>query len=231
MRRPVLAYRGPFAHQTNAETRRFEYPWAYQQINACGRHLNIVEIGGGLAGMQFVLASEGHAVTNVDPGGADASEWGFRPERHAYLARLFKGAATLIARPLEEADLPDKSADVVVCLSVLEHLDPDSLAKCLGAVRRIIKPQGVAVLTVDLFLDLVPFSSTPTGRWGRNVDVREVLELAGLELVRGDKRELFGFPEFDSDAILRNKAKYLVSRAGSVAQCLVAKPRAAGTIR
>src|SRR5947208_2112443 len=60
--------RGAFAWQGNSTTRHFEFPWAYEQVTSQGRELDILEIGGGLSGLQFVLAREGHHVRNLDPG-------------------------------------------------------------------------------------------------------------------------------------------------------------------
>lgn len=38
--------------------------------------------------------------------------------------------------------LPDKTADVVTMLDVVEHLSPDELARTLGEARRLLKPGG-----------------------------------------------------------------------------------------
>ena len=57
---------GPFAFQWNTVTRTYEYPWAYSQVADLGPS-RILEIGGALPGLQFVLAKDGHDVHNVDP--------------------------------------------------------------------------------------------------------------------------------------------------------------------
>jgi hypothetical protein len=223
--RLATRYRGRFAHQSNSQTREYEYPWVAAAVGSCGSALTIIDIGGGLAGMQFVLADEGHDVVNVDPGGRDGSQWGFDPKDHEYLCRAFGASPTLVAETLSDASLPPASADVVMSVSVLEHLSHAELASTARAIRRIVRPDGVVVLTVDLFLDLVPFSTCECGEWGRNVDVRELLELANLELVAGNPEELYGFEQFVPDRVLANEPHYLVSKVRSVAQCLVARPR------
>ena len=58
---------GPFAWQSNNSIRKFEYPWAYHTIRRQGSHLRVLEVGGGLSGLQFVLAAEGDEVINLDP--------------------------------------------------------------------------------------------------------------------------------------------------------------------
>ena len=190
--------------------------------------MTIVEIGGGLSGLQFVLASEGHAVTNIDPGGASESEWGFQAAEHRYLANVFRAPVQLITRPIEQAGLEDRSADRVLCVSVIEHLSPTAAIDCMKAVGRVLRPDGFLVLTVDLFLDLAPFTNAESGRWGRNANVRELLDAAGLTLVKGEREELFGYDEFSMARIRHRTSDYLVSTARSLAQCLVAKPRFAG---
>ena len=51
-------WRGPFGWQPNNSIRVFEYPWAYHVIHHRGRGLRVLEVGGGLSGLQFVLAAE-----------------------------------------------------------------------------------------------------------------------------------------------------------------------------
>jgi SAM-dependent methyltransferase len=188
-----------------------------------GDALDIVEVGGGLSGLQFLLARSGHRVTQVDPGARDDSEWHFSPKEHARLSQVFGAPVNLLPLTLTEANLADASVDVVLCVSVLEHLPPDELQRTAQVVKRILRPTGHVILTVDLFLDLNPFTHQIEGRWGRNIDVRQWLEAAGLELVSGHRKETYGFPEFDARTILQHRQAYLVSAAGSMAQCLVAR--------
>ena len=62
-----LRRRGPFSLQANNTTRRAEYPWAFHAV-PLREGMRVVEIGGGLSGFQFVVASLGCDVLNVDPG-------------------------------------------------------------------------------------------------------------------------------------------------------------------
>lgn len=43
---------------------------------------------------------------------------------------------------------PDEHFDVVTLLAVVEHLDPEAARSLLAEVRRVLRPGGVAVLTV-----------------------------------------------------------------------------------
>jgi SAM-dependent methyltransferase len=228
-RRNALAmrYRGPFAYQENNSTRLFEYPWAHNQISALGRSLRIVELGGGLSGLQFVLASEGHRVVNVDPGLA-ATGVGFElaPQVHRKLSRVFRSPIDLISTTLGRAGIPDKSVDVLLSVSALEHFAVEDLEELTIQARRVLQPQGVMILTVDLFLDLHPFCDARSNGYGGNVDLRDLLERASLDLRTGNREELLGFPEFDPRRILSRLSTYHVGTGYPVlAQCLVAQVR------
>jgi SAM-dependent methyltransferase len=111
-------------------------------------------------------------------------------------------------RLLEEAELPDASVDVVYSISTIEHIPVELLPSILAEVNRILVPGGRFVLTVDLFLDLEPFSDQTRNITGANIDVRWLVESAGLELEQGDRRELLGYPEFDPKQIMGNLFSY-----------------------
>lgn len=216
--------RGPFAWQVNNGTREFEYPWAYRTINERGKRLNIVEIGGGLSGLQFVLAREGHRMTNVDPGQNELGfGWTYDRQRHGRLCKVFDAPVNLIQATIGSAKIPDASTDVLLCISALEHFPDDAIAEFCRHAARILKPEGVGVLSVDLFLDVKPFCSQTSNRFGTNIDLHHLMREASLELVRGDRHELHGFPEFDPAAVRANLSTYLQGVHPALAQCFVLK--------
>ena len=224
-------FRGPFAFQSNNGTRRFEYPWAYREVRRRGRGLDVIEIGGGLSGLQFVLAREGDRVVNVDPG-EPGRQWSASQRRHAALCRRFRAPVRLVNATIGAAGLPDACADVIVCLSVLEHLSDAQLDEVAAELRRLLRPDGIVVLTVDLFLDAAPFCSAERNRWGRNIDVRAFLERAGLELRQGRTDQLLGFDDFRTDAVLRDLGAFMLADYPCLAQCLVAqRPDGGGSHR
>jgi SAM-dependent methyltransferase len=226
-RSPVAArFRGPFAWQANNTTRVFEYPWAAEKVNSYGHHLDVVEIGGGMAGLQWVLARAGHRVINIDPG-MDAAGVGFDldPTRHSWLSAAYDAPVRLEAKTLQEASLRDQCADVVLSVSTIEHLAPAELPTLGAEVRRILKHDGVAIFTIDLFLDLAPFTTVKRNSYGENMSVRALLDAAGLELIEGDPKELCGFEEFDPECVLRNLPKLLLGQYyPTLVQLAVARP-------
>lgn len=200
---PARRWRGPFAFQWNTRTRAYEYPWVHQQL-ALAPGSRILEIGGALAGLQFVLDLEGHQVHNVDPF-LDFGDGGYRIDplvEHAALNRAFSTHVTLHRSTLPEADL-DGRFDAVVCVSTIEHLDEAQIEATLDAARRLLVPGGLVVLTVDLFLDVVPFTDETTNRWGSNVSVAWLRKVLGdAELVAGIPEELYGLEGFSPRGIL-----------------------------
>ena len=219
MRWPRLV--GPFAFQSNSVTRRFEYPWAYHAVEL-RRDMDVVELGGGLSGFQFVLARLGLNVTNVDPGDEEAKfGWPVDERRIRRLNRAFRTNVQLVASTLRQASIPDKSTDIVYSISTIEHIPPHELPSLMVDIRRILRPGGYAVLTVDLFLDLEPFSDRNANQYGTNVAISSLVEWSGLELVQGKTEELLGFPEFDHRGVLGHLSEYLIGYYPGVAQCLV----------
>jgi SAM-dependent methyltransferase len=211
---------GPFAIQANSETRRFEYPWAYHAVEL-RPDLDVVEIGGGLSGFQFVLARSGLHVKNVDPGAWDARVgWPVDETHMRRMNRAFGTDVELISGTLQQASLADASADIVYSISTVEHIPPHDLPVVMRDIGRILRPGGHAVLTVDLFLDLEPFSDRRENHFGTNVSIASLVDSSGLELVQGSTDELLGFPEFDHRRILASLPDYLVGSHPVVAQCL-----------
>jgi SAM-dependent methyltransferase len=216
---------GPFCVQGNSDTRVVEYPWAYH-ATALDRGMRIVEVGGGLSGFQFTLSRAGCSVVNVDPGGEDQEYWQLTrrldSDTMARLNRVFDTDVELRGVTLDQAGIADESVDRVFSISTIEHIPEAELPSVAEEIGRILKPDGRCVLTIDLFLDLQPFTTRAENRYGRNADVRAFVAASGLRLLEGDPRELLGFDEFDADQIMRNLGDYFIGSGYPVcAQALV----------
>lgn len=201
--RPALRrWRGPFAFQWNTRTREYEYPWVREQVARAGAR-RVVEVGGALSGLQFALAAEGLEVCNVDPF-LDYGDGAYRGDPEAGHAALNRAFGTSVA--LRRATLPDAEVtgpfDAAVCVSTLEHLSAADVEATLRSLRAVLAEDAVVVVTVDLFLDLEPFTSRVENRWGRNVSIAAIGELLGGQLVAGRAHELYGYPEFDPERVL-----------------------------
>jgi 2-polyprenyl-3-methyl-5-hydroxy-6-metoxy-1,4-benzoquinol methylase len=208
----VRKTRGPFAFQFNSTTRAVEFPWAHHQIAGLGPS-RILEIGGALSGLQFVLATEGHEVHNVDPF-FDYGDGAYEIDpiaEHASLNRAFGTDVVLHRSTLPEADLTGPFS-AAVCISTIEHLSPEDIESTLKTVKGLLAPGGLLVLTVDLFLNLVPFCGRESNEWGSNASVAWIDEILGYSMVEGDRRELYGYSEFSADAVLSRLEEFAISR-------------------
>jgi SAM-dependent methyltransferase len=222
----VLRYRGPYGWQQNSSIRRFEYPWAFDQIQRIGRGLTIVDVGAGMSGLQFTLARERHRVIAVDPGmAAKGKGWALDADFHARLARTYRAPVELRPTTIGDAGIADASVDVLLSVSAIEHFAEADLDEFAIESRRILKPGGHLVLTIDLFIDVHPFTAAAeSNKYGRNVDLRALLDRCGASLVLGEPAELHGFRQFDHDTVLANLSRYMIGQGyPSLSQCLLAR--------
>jgi hypothetical protein len=75
-----------------------------------------------------------------------------------------------------------------------------------------LKEGALFVLTIDLFLDLTPFTENERNEWGTNVSIKWLVEQSKMKLVQGDEEELFGFPGFEPRRIIANLDRYYVGQ-------------------
>jgi SAM-dependent methyltransferase len=219
----VAKLAGPFAFQSNNSTREFEYPWAYHQIDHSAPR-DIIDIGGGVTGMQFVLSMLGHRVHTVDPGLATGEyKWGSRSFRHEGLNAAFATPIEVHGCYLEQANFQPHAFDYVVCISTMEHAPIPAVISLVDAALRTLKPGGRLIATVDLFLNLRPFTSRQENEWGTNIDLGAILKQVSspFKLVTGLREELYGFPEFSAARVLENLERYYVGVYPCLSQCFV----------
>lgn len=220
---------GPFSIQGNSDTRVVEYPWVYSETSP-SPGLDVVEIGGALSGFQFALSKSGCRVINIDPGEEDQEYWELAlrlsDPTMARLNRLFGTDVQFRGCTLQDAALPSSSVDRVISVSTIEHIPPEQISDLAREIGRILRPGGRCILTIDLFLDLVPFTDKEENAYGRNIDVRGLVEASGLSLVKGDRSRLVGFDEFDPIDVLRDLGEYFIGTGYPVcAQALVLEKR------
>lgn len=108
--------------------------------------------------------------------------------------------------------LADASADAVMALDVLEHVDDHAAAREL---HRILKPQGVLLVTVPAFSWLWSFRDDDAGHLRRYKlgEISELLRGAGFELLYSSYYQFSLFPLLVlsrlSSRLLRQKGKRL----------------------
>ena len=171
---------GPFGIQPNNTTRAYEYPWAWNAARVTSG-TTAVDLGGSLAGFQFALSRSGVRVINVDPGErATGLGWNVDHRSIARLNRAFRTSVELVNTTLDEAALPDCSIDTVYSISTIEHIPMTELPALMREIERILRPGGSCVLSVDLFLNLKPFSDRESNEFGVNVPPRLLVDASGL---------------------------------------------------
>ena len=167
--------------------------------------MRAVEIGGGLAGFQFVLARAGLEVFNVDPGmQAHGRGW---PVDQSSIARLNQAFGTRVRLEncfLQDAKIEKESVDRIFSISVIEHIPEDELPCLMTRAWALLKPGGLFIATIDLFLNTRPFCRRETNEFGSNISVARLVRSAPFEMVHGDTSELMGFLEFSRIAFYRS---------------------------
>jgi S-adenosylmethionine-dependent methyltransferase len=108
------------------------------------RPLEIVDLGGGTGGLAASLASQGHAVTVIDPSPDALASLDRRTTDAGLSGRVHgvQGDAGDLVRLVG-----DHAVDVVVCHRVLEVVD--SPPEALNAMARVLRPGGVLSLLVS----------------------------------------------------------------------------------
>ena len=210
---PALKLVGPFGVQPNSSSRIHEYPWAFYATHL-ERGMSAVDLGGGFSGFPFVLQKSGLKVTNVDP----FLDYG--PHKHYKVSPgrvieamnvAFRTSVDLIHGTIEQANFPSESMDRVYCISAIEHMPLDAIHCILREVKRILKPNGLFVLTIDLFLNLTPFSDRSSNEFGTNASVFDLVQDSGLSMITGKPQELYGFPAFNPREVLANLEQYFIA--------------------
>ena len=161
-------------------------------------------------------------MTNVDPGeAASGVGWPCTPTNIRRLNRAFGTDVNLENCTLDQAHISDTSVDRVFSISAIERIPEGELPGLADDIRRILKPGGRVVLTIDLFLDLAPFTNRTENRFGWNIDVKAFVDRLGMEMVVGDERELNGYPSFDPERVLSELSELLYGSYPACAQLLV----------
>lgn len=149
------------SHARNAGTgvylhasKQWEYLAALAAIRDLGpRRLCILDAGGGRGALAFHLAAQGHEVEVIDRdflwdhGGDEDIERRFMQSTTDNLRMRHGG--------LHNLPVADESVDVVVCISVVEHLREKPTV--LRELLRVLRPGGLLVLTFDISAAPEPF--------------------------------------------------------------------------
>ena len=157
-------------------------------------------------------------MTNIDPGVG----WPLDEVSILKMNSWFNSSVKLKRCTIDRANLSESDYDLFLSVSVIEHLREEEIREVMEHAYRCLRPGGRFVITLDLFLNIEPFSRRASNELGKNQNVRWMVEVSRMRLVSGERSQLFGYPEFDTEAILASLEKYLIGIHYPVlTQCIV----------
>ncbi|MFQ3633164.1 methyltransferase domain-containing protein [Roseiflexus sp.] len=123
----------------NQEAYQSERLARLEQIAGQVEGLRVLDLGAGMGGFAVATALRGARVVACEYNPAYCRITALRAERHRLSLPVINAAG-------ETLPLPDASFDAVVCWDVIEHVQsPD---RVLGEIARVLRPGGVALVTV-----------------------------------------------------------------------------------
>lgn len=141
---PICEYEGPFAHATPAGIR------AYAACPSCGaleRH-RLQQLA--MLSLSKLFKFNEMRMLHIAP--EPCLTRAFKPIFFEYVTADLNSSRVDLNVDITRADLADESFDVVYASHVLEHIADDVAA--IREIRRILKPNGFAVLPVPIVTDV-----------------------------------------------------------------------------
>lgn len=120
--------------------KRWEYPWALERAELRDGAA-VLDVGCGDSIFPVYLAQQGHRVHAADI------------EFDGRLGALHGVPIEYLRADMRALPLADASMDAVFCISVIEHLPPDTARAAMREMRRILRPGARLLLTTDLYRD------------------------------------------------------------------------------
>jgi len=127
--------------------RGWEYPWAIETAEL-EEDMKVLDVGCGMSPFLIYLGKAGLKCYGVDPDNVIHHDglWGYDKNfGKPYILETRK-------ENMSEISFPDNFFDRVFCLSVMEHLKKGEVIEGLKQMKRVLKPGGLLLITVDLGL-------------------------------------------------------------------------------
>lgn len=128
-------------------SRRFEYPWAYYNLQPFDKDDIILDAGAGDTILQFFLSKmvrESHsldlALENVERAIEVKNKNGFK--------NVFPLVGDILSMTY-----PSDYFDKVICISVLEHVPKEEIDNGINELIRVTKPGGKLAITMDVVFE------------------------------------------------------------------------------
>ena len=128
-------------------SREWEYPWCLIESNVAPG-MNVVDLGCGASPLPILLAKWGCTSVGIDNDSYDSNKqdnsqrlWGLHPDLERDVDWKFES--------ITETSLPDKWADRLYCIGVIEHMHRDEVEALRKEALRIMADDGEFLITMD----------------------------------------------------------------------------------
>ena len=145
--------RKPEPNSLIQQTREWEYPYVILNSNPKAGD-KVLDLGGGASPLPLHLADLGCDVEVIDIDSLDNNYdanfgrlWGFVPQFERENLHYIKDDFT-------KREFLQEYYDKVYCIGVLEHLTQDDADYTKALIPKLLKPNGIAVITYDVPTDL-----------------------------------------------------------------------------
>ncbi|MFC1573852.1 class I SAM-dependent methyltransferase [Candidatus Latescibacterota bacterium] len=175
--------------------KHWDNPWAISNAGL-RKGMKILDCGSGRGVLQFYLASKGLDVYSIDVShnrsklfkkiqrffGRMGITYSIDPYRvHKKLNKKYHVNVKFKHESAEAISFPDNFFDRIFCISVIEHMEDETIANSMKEMERVLKPGGLLLLTFDYH----PVEDTIIGFTER--DFREkVLGKSGLVIANNE---------------------------------------------
>lgn len=141
--------------------------------------MKILDCGAGRGVLQFYLSSKNYNIFSIDISHNRSKQvvkfkkflkkFGIKfkidPQHvHKKLNKKYKTNVIFELESASELTFPDNYFDRVFCISVIEHMEDDIIAKSIQEMERVLKPGGLVLLTFDYHLsvnhDIIGFTES-----------------------------------------------------------------------
>lgn len=103
----------------------------------------ILDLGCGTGSNTLFLARKGFLVVGLDVSASAIAE------AQQFLAAVQIENVVLIANDMKALPFPDEDFDAVVSINVIHHAKLSEIERTVGEIRRVLRSNGVGVVTVD----------------------------------------------------------------------------------
>lgn len=169
-----------YLHVCRLPFRRLEYSFALDALSAIGPGDMFLDAGSGVTPLAHIFARRGAASFACDANQREIQLLQQIDWKQVY--GEVKTPVTYATQDLTALDYPDAMFDAVACISVLEHIPAPGDQRALRELVRVLKPNGVLVLTVDFKpRDPTPRSARARYYWKRLLKLLQYGNLGAIQ--------------------------------------------------